>query len=173
MLVRLALFMKDIHIIKNNFSGLFFIDAVAAAVDGYDAGEIFDLETVDCFAEQIGESNECTFSDRVSVKRTRAADGGKIDGVIFDDGSADFVTAFTFADHGFQAQVKKARGKGVHARAGGRAAASARFPCGCGTGTGVINRFADKGKRKGCTLVEKLANAFVRAIAAGENGAGE
>ena len=147
------------------FSELFFIDTVSAAVYGYDAGEILDLETVDCFAEQIGESDERTFSDRVSVKRARAADGGKIDCMIFNDRSAHFVAAFAFADHAFQSQVKKARGKGIHARAGGRAAASARFSCGCRAGAGIVNRFADKGKRKGCTVVEKLANAFVCAIA--------
>lgn len=155
------------------FPELFFIDTVSAAVYGYNAGEILDLETVDCFAEQIGESDERTFSDRVSVKRARAADGGKIDGMIFDDRITNFVAAFAFADHAFQSQVKKARGKGIHARAGGRAAASARFSCGCRAGAGIVNRFADKGKRKGCTVVEKLANAFVCAIAAGENGAGE
>ena len=66
-----------LHIYCLRFSR-FFVNVVSVAVDGDDAGEVGNLKAVDGFAEQIGKSDERTFSDRVAVKCARASDGGKV-----------------------------------------------------------------------------------------------
>ena len=165
--------MKNIHIvIKDNFA-LFFVNIITAAVDGYDAGEIFDLETVDCFAEQIGKSNERAFSYRVSVKCSRTADSGKIYGMIFDDGGTHFLAAFAFADHAFESRRKQAGGERVHACARRRAAAAAGFAAGSRAGTRIIDSLSLVIEWKRNAAVQHFADAFMSTVASSQNGSGK
>ena len=75
------------------------------AVDGDDAGEVFDGEAVDRFAQKVGEGDELAFLHGVSVQRARPADRGEVDGAVPHDRLADGVAALALADHAAQTEV--------------------------------------------------------------------